>query len=383
MKHKFLLYIVLIVGLFSSVSFSQSPTFTCTITNDSIKSTTVCQFDVYILRTGTIPLQLYTFQMGFTYDVASLNGGTITASWSNIDTSVVRCGNIPKVPGTATAGVLKCAASAPTGGPTGGPFVTNVGPGMKFGTLKITGTNPITFANLGINWCFVTAQYPTKVQAAVNSLATDITVDGIFTKILTVIPVELTSFQSNVSGRQVNLNWETKTEVNTKVFEIDRALVNTTGSVSTWTNVGSVVAAGTSVAPKQYTYAEKNLQAGKYQYRLKMMDNDGSFKYSKVVETEVALPKDFAISQNYPNPFNPSTKIDYQVPVDAKVIMEVYSITGQKVVELVNQDQQAGYYSVNFGASKLASGVYIYRIAATEKASGKNFSSIKKMMLLK
>ena len=114
-----------------------------------------------------------------------------------------------------------------------------------------------------------------------------------------------------------------------------------------------------------------------------MIDNDGSFKYSQLVETEVALPKEFAISQNYPNPFNPSTKIDYQVPVDAKVIMEVYSITGQKVVELVNQDQQAGYYSVNFGASKLASGVYIYRIAATEKASGKNFSSIKKMMLLK
>ena len=116
-----------------------------------------------------------------------------------------------------------------------------------------------------------------------------------------------------------------------------------------------------------------------------MIDNNGSYKYSSVVETEISLPKEFAISQNYPNPFNPSTKIDYQVPVDAKVILEVYNITGQKVVELVNQDQQAGYYSVNFGSSssKLASGVYIYRIVATEKANGNNFSSIKKMMLLK
>jgi hypothetical protein len=114
-----------------------------------------------------------------------------------------------------------------------------------------------------------------------------------------------------------------------------------------------------------------------------MIDNDGSFEYSKIVETEVASPKNFELSQNYPNPFNPSTRIDYQVPVDAKVIMEVYNIAGQKVSELVNQEQSAGYYTVDFGASKLSSGVYIYRIVVSDKATGNNFSSIKKMMLLK
>jgi hypothetical protein len=114
-----------------------------------------------------------------------------------------------------------------------------------------------------------------------------------------------------------------------------------------------------------------------------MIDNDGSFSYSTVQTAEVAIPKDYALSQNYPNPFNPITKIDYQVPVDAKVIMEVYNIAGQKVIELVNQDQSAGYYTVDFGSSKLSSGVYIYRLAAINKATGNNFSSIKKMMLLK
>jgi len=173
--------------------------------------------------------------------------------------------------------------------------------------------------------------------------------------------------------------------VNTRQFEIDRAILNTAGSVTVWATAGVIEAAGTSVSPTKYSFTDKNLQAGKYQYRLKMVDNDGSYKLSQTVETEVALPKDFALSQNYPNPFNPSTKIDYQVPLDAKVILEVYNITGQKVVELVNQDQQAGYYSVNFGSSssKLPSGVYIYRLTATEKANGNNFSSIKKMMLLK
>ena len=114
-----------------------------------------------------------------------------------------------------------------------------------------------------------------------------------------------------------------------------------------------------------------------------MIDNDGSSAYSSVEAAEVAVPKDFAVSQNYPNPFNPTTKIDYQVPVDAKVILEVYNIAGQKVMELVNQEQSAGYYTVDFGSSRLSSGVYIYRLAAVDKATGANFSSIKKMMLLK
>jgi len=69
--------------------------------------------------------------------------------------------------------------------------------------------------------------------------------------------------------------------------------------------------------------------------------------------------------------------------MDSKVIMEVYNIAGQRVSELVNQNQTAGYYTVDFGASKLASGVYIYRISAQENVTGKNFSSIKKMMLFK
>ena len=103
------------------------------------------------------------------------------------------------------------------------------------------------------------------------------------------------------------------------------------------------------------------------------------------VEAEITgIPMNFAISQNYPNPFNPSTKINYQVPTDARVILEVYNIAGQKVAELVNQDQPAGYYTVDFGTTgKLASGVYIYRITASDKATGNNFSDTKKMMLLK
>ena len=132
------------------------------------------------------------------------------------------------------------------------------------------------------------------------------------------LPVELSSFTSNVNGRNVSLNWETKTEKNSYKFDIEKE-----ASGANWESIGSVKAAVLSNSPKQYSFTDKNLQSGKYQYRLKMIDNDGSFQYSKIVETEVAVPKDFAVSQNYPNPFNPSTKIDYQIPVDAKVVMEI------------------------------------------------------------
>ena len=199
----------------------------------------------------------------------------------------------------------------------------------------------------------------------------------------TILPVELSSFSLNTINRTITLNWETKTEINSNEFEIERS-----GLLSAkWETIEVVRASGNSNAPKQYSYTDKNLKAGKYQYRLKMVDNGGSFKYSNVVETEVALPTNFALNQNYPNPFNPSTKISYSIPSDSKVILDVYNISGEKVGQLVNEVQQAGYYSVEFGKStihkNLASGVYLYRIQVIENGTGKDFSLIKKMTLLK
>ena len=197
------------------------------------------------------------------------------------------------------------------------------------------------------------------------------------------LPVELSSFTANVNGRDITLNWETKTEVNARQFEIDRALLSVEGSLSAWGNVGLVKANGTSPSPNQYSFADKNLQPGKYQYRLKMIDYDGSFTYSKIVEAVITLPKNFELSQNYPNPFNPSTKINYTLPSDSRVTLEVYSITGERIAQLVNENQSAGFYSVYFTNKNVSSGIYFYRINAVDEVTGNQFSSIKKMTLLK
>jgi uncharacterized protein (TIGR02145 family) len=187
-----------------------------------------------------------------------------------------------------------------------------------------------------------------------------------------VDPVELSSFTSNANGRNVNLIWETQTEKNSDKFNIER---KTTGT--DWGLIGSVKAAVLSNSPKKYSFTDKNLQSGKYQYRLKMIDNDGSFKYSQVVETEVGLPNSFALSQNYPNPFNPNTVILYSLPLASEVKLIVYNSLGQTVKVLENGFKNAGTYSVNFNATELSSGTYFYKIEAGQ------FSQVKKMMLLK
>jgi len=111
-------------------------------------------------------------------------------------------------------------------------------------------------------------------------------------------------------------------------------------------------------------------------------DNTVSVLLNKMEITSVkqgnnSFPANYSLSQNYPNPFNPSTEIKYSIAKSGLVTLKVYNLLGQEIATLVNQEQKTGNYVVNFDASKLASGIYIYRIQ-----SG-NFSLTKKMILLK
>lgn len=88
-------------------------------------------------------------------------------------------------------------------------------------------------------------------------------------------------------------------------------------------------------------------------------------------------PSSFKLSQNYPNPFNPVTTINFSIPKNEIVKIKVYDILGKEVATIVNEQMNAGTYNLTFDASKLSSGVYMYKITAG------NFSDIKKMMLIK
>ena len=141
--------------------------------------------------------------------------------------------------------------------------------------------------------------------------------------------------------------------------------------------IGFVEGHGTTIKSNSYSFIDKNISTGEYQYRLKQIDYDGSFKYSNVVEVNVLIPTKFSLEQNYPNPFNPSTTIQYSIPESENVKLSIYNTIGEEVSKLVNGYKEAGTYKVNFNASKLSSGIYYYKIIAG------NFSSVKKMILLK
>ena len=187
------------------------------------------------------------------------------------------------------------------------------------------------------------------------------------------LPVELTSFAAKIYDQdKVKLNWKTQTEVNNYGFDVERQTIN-----GQWEKVGFVNGNGNSNSPKQYSYIDKNLIGGsKFLYRLKQVDNDGQFEYSDIVEIGF-IPNKFELYQNYPNPFNPSSKIRYQLPKESKVVIKVYNILGSEVIELVNEQKEAGSYEAEFNASNLSSGTYIYKISAD------NYVQTKKMILLK
>lgn len=193
------------------------------------------------------------------------------------------------------------------------------------------------------------------------------------------LPVELSSFTAVSNGRNVELKWSTSTEKNSSAFEIEKKMV----SANTWQKIASVKAADLSNSTKSYNYTDKNASTGKYNYRLKMVDNDGTFSYSKVVNVDISAPINFNLSQNYPNPFNPSTRISYAIPFESNVKLIIYNSLGETVKELVNSFQNGGYYELTFDSKNLSSGIYFYTISAVSKDGVHNFTSTKKMMLLK
>lgn len=204
-----------------------------------------------------------------------------------------------------------------------------------------------------------------------------------------VVPVELISFSASTNGNNVNLNWSTATETNNSGFEIERSVISNEERKLYWDKVGFVNGNGTTTESRSYLFTDDNLTSGKYSYRLKQIDFDNTYEYSNTIEVDILAPDKFSLEQNYPNPFNPVTKIRYTVPNGtlsevevSHILLTVYDILGNQIAVLVDEEQSAGIYEVEFDASSaggLSSGMYFYKLSMNN-----NFlSETKKMILLK
>ena len=191
-----------------------------------------------------------------------------------------------------------------------------------------------------------------------------------------VIPVELTSFTATVNENNVTLLWQTATETNNSGFEIHRSPEI---DHQNWKKVGFVKGYGTTTEPREYSYVDdiSSIAATALTYRLKQIDYNGSYEYSKEILVETFIPFEFVVEQNYPNPFNPTTTIKYQIPELSFVLLKVFNVLGNEVTTLVNEEKEAGSHQIEFDATTLPSGVYFYALQAS------SFVESRKMLLLK
>ncbi len=174
------------------------------------------------------------------------------------------------------------------------------------------------------------------------------------------LPVSLLSFEGIEDKEQVHLTWATQSETNNAGFEVERAI-----DEGTFEQVGFVSGNGTTLAPQHYAFTDApgaSAAGAPITYRLKQIDFDGQFEYVGEVAVTLDLPQQASLQQNTPNPFNPQTSITYTTPTDGPVLVRVFDLQGKLIQTLVDKEQPAGVYTVNFEASNLASGVYVYRL---------------------
>lgn len=198
----------------------------------------------------------------------------------------------------------------------------------------------------------------------------------------TTVPVELATFTSTINKNSVILYWTTASEQNNFGFEIQRTKSPGSSDHSStkgkWITLGFVPGNGTGSIPNNYSYIDNTFTAaGTYFYRLKQIDFNGRFEFSQILTQKVEYPQKYQLLQNYPNPFNSITVISYRLPVFSQVELDIFSVTGQKVLTLVSEPQSAGNYKYEWDAGGFSSGVYFSRIVAGD------FVQMKKLIFLK
>jgi len=191
------------------------------------------------------------------------------------------------------------------------------------------------------------------------------------------LPVELSSFSASTIGSTVKLSWRTETEVNNYGFEIERKVGSGQSSVGNFEKIGFVNGNGNSNSPEDYTFEDKMVESGKYSYRLKQIDNDGQFEYSKTIEIYFDVSKKFELSQNYPNPFNPSTTIKFNLSESGNAKLTIYNLLGQEIQTIANNFKEAGTYEETINITSFSSGIYWYKLEIN------GLSQSKKMVLMR
>ncbi len=358
---------------------SQTPTYNLTARNFIFTNPNDNQieFDIYIEHTN--PPSTFEYAVGeyfFDFNPLIANGGTLTYEIVGSDLPL----NMQPRNPLANGSILYLAANNSPGAGFGYNMTNNGFPGTKIVRMRLTTSAPhFAYEPLNLAWRNSSSGVPyTAIFSYVGLTTTDITTPATHSvEYNGPLPVELSSFTANANKNNITLNWSTANESNNSGFDLERKDAGRK-TQEEWLKVTFIKGNGTAASQNNYEFADRGLNAGIYNYRLKQIDYNGNYKYYDLQnEINVGVPAEFSLSQNYPNPFNPSTKIDFDLPYDGNVKIILYDISGRETATLINEFKSAGYYTIRFNGSNLSSGIYFYRLVA-----GKNIFS-KSMMILK
>ncbi|HMY23776.1 MAG TPA: T9SS type A sorting domain-containing protein, partial [Chitinophagales bacterium] len=167
------------------------------------------------------------------------------------------------------------------------------------------------------------------------------------------LPVEMVSFTGFNEGIVNRLKWTTASEINTDRFEIEKSLDN-----SSWSLIGSKEAAGNSNQSLNYDFTDNEPIVGNNYYRLKILDNDGTFKFSNIINIPISEAVINGFSRIYPNPTGGQLNVELQATTAYETKITTYDVVGKKVQEK-NISLVKGLNSLLFDFSDLAKGTYL------------------------
>jgi hypothetical protein len=336
-----------------------------TITNFELNlSANTFSFDIYSQSTGSQTIRVGLTSYYFNFDSSALSSPAL----SNVNPKYTigsPTGDYAEMTAQIILGEIAISILFTGNGEGTGDTLATIGPlGELICTVTLNINNPNT--TIDLLWDSTNSAMNTPSFQSITNIF-----QGSYS---TPTFVEFNSFTGKViEESQVELKWETKTGITNDRFEIERSAIENINSE--WIKIGYVE--GSNRGKDFYSYFDKNIWGGKkFIYRIKQIHTDGSYEYSNEIEIEL-LPIKYELYQNYPNPFNPITNIKFSLPEKSGVSLKVYDLLGSVVAEIIKSEFDAGFHKVEFNASNLSSGVYIYRLESNK------FIQVKKMLLLK
>ena len=364
MNTKIVFYIIFYLLVYNTNSFSQTGKATISQTNDG----STMEVSIYLKSTGASSWSLGFASFVFSYNRNALDSAFEFAEgrWDN-DSNSQYADQIIVPYGSGNSESIEIGLNTIA---VSGTIVP--GDSALIGTVRFNILDPTVNHNLSWNLGYC---------AVLDNFGNDITGGIIFSDPQNgILPVELSDFTAGIFKNEVDLLWTTTREHNNSGFSIERfrSEINNSNE-NNWQTLSFISGKGNSDGINNYSFKDRNLQSGKYKYRLKQVDFNGNFEYYNLIsEILIGIPEKFELSQNYPNPYNPNTKINFALPADGYVSLKIFDISGREVAEPINEFRTAGYHTLNFNSSGLSSGTYFYTLKMNN-----DLSITRKMMLLK